>query len=55
MLEPDRLITKGNLPEDEIIDITIRPKIFADYIGQKSVKKQMKIFIREYVYNLSEF
>ena len=31
--------------EDEILDLTLRPRIWEDYIGQKRVKKNIKVMI----------
>ena len=44
MLEPDRLISPKNSSEDRY-DRALRPKSLNDYIGQKTVKDQMGIFI----------
>jgi holliday junction DNA helicase RuvB len=45
MLESDRLITQSALPNEEAIDRAIRPTTLDDYVGQASVKEQMRIFI----------
>jgi Holliday junction DNA helicase RuvB len=45
MIETDRLTTAALRPEEITIDKAIRPKLFADYIGQPSVKEQMSLFI----------
>ena len=44
MLEPDRLISPKNSSEDRY-DRALRPKSLNDYIGQKTVKDHMGIFI----------
>ena len=44
MLEPDRLLSPKTSPEDRY-DRALRPKSLNDYIGQKTVKDQMGIFI----------
>jgi len=44
-VELDRLTTAEPRGEDRAFDRAIRPKILTDYVGQQSVKQQMKIFI----------
>ena len=44
MLEPDRLLSPKTSSEDQY-DRALRPKSLNDYIGQKTVKDQMGIFI----------
>ena len=44
-IEYDRLASAEPKEEDKAFDRAIRPKSLADYVGQPSVKKQMKIFI----------
>jgi len=34
-----------NAPEDENLDIELRPKRFRDFIGQESIKKNLHIYI----------
>lgn len=36
---------KNNNNEDKIIDLTLRPKTWSDYIGQENTKKHLKIMI----------
>ena len=45
MIEADRLIEPMVMPEEEVVDRAIRPKMLADYSGQNPVKTQMEIFI----------
>ncbi len=45
MIEADRLITAETLPDDEVVDRAIRPKLLAEYVGQPQVCSQMEIFI----------
>ncbi|ENZ0346824.1 Holliday junction branch migration DNA helicase RuvB [Morganella morganii] len=45
MIEADRLITAETLPDDEVVDRAIRPKLLAEYVGQPQVCSQMDIFI----------
>lgn len=45
MIEADRMIQANASSEDEVIDRAIRPKLLADYTGQKHVVEQMSIYI----------
>ncbi len=45
MIETDRIISADVLPEDPVLDKSIRPKRLADYIGQKQVTNKLNIFI----------
>ncbi|MCW2473607.1 Holliday junction branch migration DNA helicase RuvB [Candidatus Symbiopectobacterium sp. NZEC151] len=45
MIEADRLISSQEIPEEEIIDRAIRPRMLAEYVGQPVVREQMEIFI----------
>lgn len=45
MIEADRMVQAGATSEDELIDRAIRPKLLADYTGQKHVVEQMSIYI----------
>lgn len=45
MIEADRMIQARATGEDEVIDRAIRPKMLADYTGQKHVVEQMQIYI----------
>ncbi|MFC3395784.1 Holliday junction branch migration DNA helicase RuvB [Brenneria rubrifaciens] len=46
MIEADRLISAEAIPEEEIIDRAIRPKLLSEYVGQPQVCEQMEIFIQ---------
>ncbi|KAA9001680.1 Holliday junction branch migration DNA helicase RuvB [Affinibrenneria salicis] len=46
MIEADRLISPGVIPEEEVIDRAIRPKLLTEYVGQPQVREQMEIFIQ---------
>jgi len=46
MIEQDRLVTAAAGSEDEAIDRAIRPRLLQDYVGQRSVRRQMEIFIK---------
>ncbi|MBO5138579.1 MAG: Holliday junction branch migration DNA helicase RuvB [Bacilli bacterium] len=41
----ERVITTRELYDDGIIDNTIRPEVFSEYIGQTDVKENLKVFI----------
>lgn len=45
MIEADRLITGDAATQEQQHDRALRPKLLADYIGQKVVRSQMKVFI----------
>jgi Holliday junction DNA helicase RuvB len=45
MNDEARLVAGVSSGEDEVFDRALRPKSLAEYIGQTSVKRQMKIFI----------
>ena len=45
MLESDRLISATSVSPEEVIDRAIRPVSLAEYIGQDTVREQMRIFI----------
>ncbi|MCH7759153.1 Holliday junction branch migration DNA helicase RuvB [Patescibacteria group bacterium] len=40
------IITQQELPEDQGIDLTLRPKTLVDFIGQEKLKTNLKIFIK---------
>lgn len=46
MIEADRLVSAENLPDEDVIDRTIRPKLLTEYVGQPQVCQQMEIFIQ---------
>lgn len=46
MIEADRLVSPGNIIQDELIDRAIRPKLLEEYVGQPHVRSQMEIFIQ---------
>ena len=45
MNDDARIVESAGSSEDEIFDRAMRPKSLDEYIGQKSVKRQMHIFI----------
>jgi len=46
MIEADRLVSAENLPDEDVIDRAIRPKLLIEYVGQPQVCQQMEIFIQ---------
>ncbi|MDR1101903.1 MAG: Holliday junction branch migration DNA helicase RuvB [Clostridiales bacterium] len=44
-LAENRILTSDFITEDEEIEVSLRPKTFDEYIGQKKAKDNMKIFI----------
>ncbi|HHT36592.1 MAG: Holliday junction branch migration DNA helicase RuvB [Candidatus Wallacebacter cryptica] len=44
-METERLISGWKRPEDFDLDLTLRPRTLAEYIGQEKVKQQMELFI----------
>lgn len=46
MIEADRLISAEQINDKEPFDRAIRPKLFAEYVGQRHVCEQMEIFIQ---------
>ena len=42
----DRLVAAPATREEEAIDRAIRPKRFAEYVGQQQVKAQLEIFVQ---------
>jgi len=45
MTDSQRIIAGETQPEEEMIDAAIRPRSLDDYVGQESVKRQMRIFV----------
>ncbi len=41
----DRAISPTAMPEDEVIEASIRPKKLAEYLGQQTVREQLGIYI----------
>ncbi len=44
-MEEERIICPSLENEDNDIELTLRPKVLDEYIGQKKVKENMKVFI----------
>jgi len=45
MPKDERLVQSTKLPDEELLERSIRPKSFDEYIGQSSVTSQLKIYI----------
>jgi Holliday junction DNA helicase RuvB len=45
MTDSERIIAGDPQPDEVMIDVAIRPKSLADYVGQEPVKRQMRIFV----------
>lgn len=45
MTVKEPLVTPRHTPDDQVLDLTLRPKTFADYIGQHQVKENLKVLI----------
>ena len=45
-LTPERIVQAAGSTEEEAVDRAIRPKRFADYVGQEQVKAQLEIFVK---------
>lgn len=45
MIEEERLVSGTKQPEDFDLEVSLRPRTLAEYIGQSKVKEQMEIFI----------
>jgi Holliday junction DNA helicase RuvB len=44
--EDDRTVTQHPLPEDETLDVTLRPQNLDEFVGQDKLKKNLKVFIQ---------
>src|SRR4051794_29914122 len=45
MIETDRLIAPAATPADEALERALRPRHFAEYIGQEKIRGQLEVFI----------
>lgn len=45
MIAAEQLLIAENLPEEQVIERVIRPRLLQDYIGQRAVSEQMEIFV----------
>lgn len=44
-MEENRLVEPKEQNEDQVFDMTLRPKVLNEYIGQEQIKKNLEIFI----------
>jgi Holliday junction DNA helicase RuvB len=44
-MDEERIVTPKEQNEDQVFDMTLRPKVLAEYIGQEQIKKNLEIFI----------
>ena len=44
-MDDERIITTRELKDDGILDNTIRPESIVEYIGQRDVKENIKVYI----------
>ncbi len=44
-MSENNVLSSDNAPEDENLDIELRPKKFSDFIGQDSIKKNLHVYI----------
>ena len=44
-MEEERFITSTKLADDGALDVALRPKTLADYVGQEKIKSNLKVFI----------
>jgi len=44
-MSDNNVLSSDNAPEDENLDIELRPKRFSDFIGQESIKKNLHVYI----------
>lgn len=42
----DRIITPSSIPEEDILEVSLRPRYLKDYIGQIKAKENLKIFVQ---------
>ena len=42
----ERLVDSGEIQEDQDLETTLRPSSFNEYIGQKQLKENMKVFVQ---------
>jgi len=45
MISAEQLLIAENLPEEQVLERVIRPRLLQDYIGQRAVSEQMEIFV----------
>ena len=42
----DRIITANLMMEDQAVELSLRPRYLAEYIGQNQVKENLQIYIK---------
>lgn len=42
-MEEERIISATNQPDEDVIDITLRPQTLTDFVGQEQIKQPLKI------------
>ncbi len=45
MTDPNPVLSPVNVPKEELVDRSLRPRQLQDYIGQRQVREQLSIFI----------
>ena len=45
MISAEQLLIAENLPEEQVLERVIRPRLLQDYIDQRAVSEQMEIFV----------
>lgn len=45
-MDDERFITSTKTADDGELDVTLRPKVLADYVGQEKVKSNLNVFIQ---------
>lgn len=44
-MEDHRIISKAQFPEEEKVEVNLRPRLLSDYIGQEKAKNKLSIYI----------
>lgn len=42
----ERLVSQKEKDEDKVLDLTLRPRILKEYIGQEKIKENLKVFLK---------
>lgn len=45
-MEAERFISGEKLPDDMNVEVSLRPKSFAEFPGQNKVKEKLKVFVQ---------
>lgn len=45
-IEDDRITGAAASPDDEALDMSLRPRTLADYVGQKQIKENLHVFLK---------